>query len=128
MLFAVIVYRFAAAIYVPFVDTAALASQFLAANAGNLLGYFNTLTGGGLETASILALSIYPYINSSIIIQLLQVAIPALERLAKDGGEAGKKKLARITRYTTLALAVIMIKDVTPIPHNGCRPPKRRRV
>lgn len=108
VLFAVIVYRFAAAIYVPFVDTAALASQFLAANAGNLLGYFNTLTGGGLETASILALSIYPYINSSIIIQLLQVAIPALERLAKDGGEAGKKKLARITRYTTLALAVIM--------------------
>ena len=108
VLFAIIVYRFASAIFVPFVDTATLATQFLAANSNNLLGYFNTLTGGGLETASILALSIYPYINSSIIIQLLQVAIPALERLAKEGGEAGKKKIARITRYVTLALAIIM--------------------
>lgn len=108
VLFAIVVYRFANAIFVPFVDTETLASQFLAMNSGNLLGYFNTLTGGGLQSASILALSIYPYINSSIIMQLLQVAIPALERLAKDGGEAGKKKIARYTRYLTLALAIIM--------------------
>ena len=108
VLFAIIVYRFAYAIYVPFVDTATLATQFMAANSGNLLGYFNTLSGGGLQTASILALSIYPYINSTIILQLLQVAIPSLERLAKDGGEAGKKKLARYTRYLTLVLGIVM--------------------
>ena len=108
VLFAIVVFRFGHAIYVPYVDTALLATSFAAQTSGNLLGYFNVLSGGGLATASIFALSIYPYINSSIIIQLLQVAIPALERLAKDGGEEGKKKLQRITRYTTLILAVIM--------------------
>ena len=108
VLFAIIIYRLGFAIYVPFVDTNTLANQFASMNSGNLLGYFNTLSGGGFATASIFAMSIYPYINSSIIIQLLQVAIPALERLAKEGGEEGKKKLQRITRYTTLALAAIM--------------------
>ncbi len=108
VLFAIIVYRLGFAIYAPFVDTKTLAQQFATLNNGNLLSYFNTLAGGGMSTASIFALSIYPYINSSIIIQLLQVAIPALERLAKDGGEEGKKKIQRITRITTLALAVIM--------------------
>ena len=108
VLFAIIIYRLGFAIYVPFVDTVTLANQFASMNSGNLLGYFNTLSGGGFATASIFAMSIYPYINSSIIIQLLQVAIPALERLAKEGGEEGKKKLQRITRCTTLALAAIM--------------------
>ena len=108
VLFAIIIYRLGFAIYVPFVDTVTLANQFASMNSGNLLGYFNTLSGGGFATASIFAMSIYPYINSSIIIQLLQVAIPALERLAKEGGEEGKKKLQRITRCTTLALATIM--------------------
>ena len=83
-----------------------LAQSF--SSAGNLLEYFNVLAGGGLEQASILALSIYPYINSSIIIQLLQVAIPALERLAKEGGEEGKRKIAFITRCLTLVLAAVM--------------------
>ncbi len=108
VLFAIVVYRFGHAIYVPFVDSAALYTAFQAQTAGSLLGYFNVLSGGGLATASIFALSIYPYINSSIIIQLLQVAIPALERMAKDEGEEGKKKLQRITRFTTLALSIIM--------------------
>lgn len=108
VLFAIVVFRFGHAMYVPFVDTASLAAIFTAQNSGNLLGYFNVLAGGGLSTASIFALSIYPYINASIIIQLLQVAIPALERMAKDEGEEGKKKLQRITRYTTLALSIIM--------------------
>ncbi len=108
VLFAIVIYRLGYAIYAPFVDTAALANQFATLNSGNLLGYFNTLAGGGFATASIFALSIYPYINSSIIIQLLQVAIPALERLAKEGGEEGKKKIQRIIRITTLALAGIM--------------------
>ena len=108
VLFAIVVFRFGHAIYVPFVDTAALAAAFSAQNSSNLLGYFNVLSGGGLATASIFALSIYPYINSSIIVQLLQVAIPALERMAKDEGEEGKKKLQRITRYGTLVLAILM--------------------
>ena len=108
VLFAIVIYRLGYAIYVPFVDTASLATQFASLNSGNLLGYFNTLSGGGFATASIFAMSIYPYINSSIIIQLLQVAIPALERLAKEGGEEGKKKIQRIIRCTTLVLAAIM--------------------
>ena len=108
VLFAIVIYRLGFAIYVPFVDTNSLATQFASLNSGNLLGYFNTLSGGGFATASIFAMSIYPYINSSIIIQLLQVAIPALERLAKEGGEEGKKKIQRIIRITTLALAAVM--------------------
>ena len=108
VLFAIVIFRLGYAIYVPFVDTASLATQFASLNSGNLLGYFNTLSGGGFATASIFAMSIYPYINSSIIIQLLQVAIPALERLSKEGGEEGKKKIQRIIRCTTLVLAAIM--------------------
>ena len=108
VIFALIVFRFGYAIYVPYVDTAALGAQFMASNSGNLLGYFNILAGGGLQQASIFALSIYPYINSSIIIQLLQVAIPALEKLAKEGGEEGKKKITFITRCLTLLLAAVM--------------------
>ena len=108
VLFAIVIFRLGFAIYVPFVDTKSLALQFSTLNNGNLLGYFNTLSGGGFATASIFAMSIYPYINSSIIIQLLQVAIPALERLAKEGGEEGKKKIQTIIRVTTLVLAAIM--------------------
>ena len=108
VLFAIVIFRLGFAIYVPFVDTKSLALQFSTLNNGNLLGYFNTLSGGRFATASIFAMSIYPYINSSIIIQLLQVAIPALERLAKEGGEEGKKKIQTIIRVTTLVLAAIM--------------------
>ena len=107
VIFAVIIFRLGYAIYVPYVDTVLLAQSFQA-NSTNLLGYFNILAGGGLQNASIFALSIYPYINASIIIQLLQVAIPSLERLAKEGGEEGKKKISAITRILSLALAVIM--------------------
>ena len=108
VLFAIVIFRLGFSIYVPFVDTYTLANQFATLNSGNLLGYFNTLSGGGFSQASIFAMSIYPYINASIIIQLLQVAIPALERLAKEGGEEGKKKIQRIIRVTTLALAAVM--------------------
>ena len=104
---ALVVYRIGHAIYVPYVDTAALANQF-AAYSSTILGYFNILAGGGLSQASVFALGVYPYINSSIIMQLLQVAIPALERLAKDGGEEGRKKIAQITRYVTIGLSLIM--------------------
>lgn len=107
VLLAMVVFRFGHSIYVPFIDTAALATQF-SSYSGNLLGYFNVLSGGGLQTASVLALSIYPYINSSIIMQLLQIAIPALERMAKEGGEQGRKKIEMITRILALALSFVM--------------------
>ena len=107
-LFVMVVYRFANAIYVPFVDTVSLAQQFLSANSNNVLGYFNTLSGGGLQYGTVMALSIYPYINSSIVIQLLQGPFPnSLGAWAKDGGEEGKRKIARLTRIMTLVLAII---------------------
>lgn len=107
VLIAMVVYRFGYAIYVPFVDLDMLAQVF-SQYSDTVLGYMNVLSGGGFSQASIFALSIYPYINSSIIMQLLQVAIPALERMVKEGGEEGRKKLATITRYVTVALAFIM--------------------
>ncbi|MDP4120986.1 MAG: preprotein translocase subunit SecY, partial [Bacillota bacterium] len=77
-----------------------------AVNGNSLIGYFNTLSGGAFSYATLFAMGITPYINSSIIIQLLTVAIPALERLAKEG-EEGRKKLGAITRYTTVGLGLI---------------------
>ena len=102
----IVVYRFGYTIFVPYVDTAALTEAFRA-QSDTLIGYFNVLSGGGFSQASIFALSIYPYINASIIMQLLQIAIPALERMVKDGGEEGRKKIASITRYVTVALAIV---------------------
>ena len=72
-----------------------------------ILGLYNVMSGGAFATATVFALSIQPYINSSIIIQLLTVAIPYLENLAKDGGEEGRKKIQSITRYTTVAIAIL---------------------
>ena len=71
------------------------------------MGIIISLSGGALSYATLFALSITPYINASIIIQLLTIAIPALERLSKEGGEEGKKKLASITRYTTVIIGLI---------------------
>ena len=107
VIFALVIFRFGYAIYVPYVDTQALADVFRSYS-DTLLGYFNTLSGGGFSQASIFALSVYPYINASIIMQLLQIAIPALERMVKDGGEEGRKKMASITRYVTIALSLLM--------------------
>ena len=101
----IVVFRLGAAIPVPFLDTTALSSMF-GANSGNLLGYLNMLTGGALSMATVFALSISPYITASIVIQLLTIAIPALEKLAKEGAE-GKKKINMITRCSTVALALI---------------------
>ena len=101
----IVVFRLGAAIPVPFLDASALSAMF-GANSGNLLGYLNMLTGGALSMATVFALSISPYITASIVIQLLTVAIPALERLAKEGAE-GKKKINMITRCSTVALALI---------------------
>ena len=102
----IMVFRIGAAIPVPFLLPEALAESAIMAG-GTLLSYFDMLTGGALAQGSLFALGISPYITASIIMQLLQVAIPALERLAKEG-EAGRKKIAKITRYATLALSFMM--------------------
>ena len=81
-------------------------SQWFAQNSNDAFNFFSAFTGGSFEKMSIFALSITPYITSSIIIQLLTIAIPALEEMHKDG-EDGRKKIAAITRYVTVALALI---------------------
>lgn len=104
-LFIIIVFRFGSVVPVPFLDASALGTLMDSANE-TALGYVNMLTGGAFANATLFAMGITPYINSSIIIQLLTVAIPPLERLAKEG-EEGRKKIAAITRYTTVALGLI---------------------
>lgn len=101
------IFRIGSVIPVPYIDVAALKAASENGGAANdFFNYLAILTGGGLEYGAIFAMSVTPYINSSIIIQLLCVAIPALERLSKEG-EEGQKKLASITRYVTIALALI---------------------
>ena len=104
----VIIFRIGSAIPVPFVDGAALKMLMdpITQSSSSLLSYLNAMSGGAFANATVFAMSITPYINASIIIQLLTVAIPALERLAKDG-EEGRKKLGAITRYATVILALI---------------------
>ena len=92
----------------PFIDVATLASYFDSVLSTTIFGLMNAMSGSAFSQATVFALGIQPYINSSIIIQLLTIAIPALERLAKEGGEEGKKKIARITRYTTVGLGLLM--------------------
>ena len=101
-----LIFRLGNAIMVPYINRDALALQMQVWGTG-LLGLYNVMSGGAFATATVFALSIQPYINSSIIIQLLTVAIPALERLARDGGEEGKKKIQSITRYATVAIAIL---------------------
>ena len=102
---ALLIFRLGSAIPVPYIDGASL-KQYIDSQTG-ILGLMNAMSGSAFSMATVFALSIQPYINSSIIIQLLTVAIPALERLARDGGEEGRKKIASITRYTTVAIALL---------------------
>ena len=107
-LFIVVIYRIGSAIPVPFVDSAALAQYFQSGSvSGSLLGYFNLLSGDAFSKATLFALNISPYITASIVIQLLTVAIPALEKMAKSGPE-GQEKLNKITRIVTIVLSLIM--------------------
>ena len=105
-IFALLIFRLGSAIPVPYIDSAT-PEQHLQTQSGTILGLMNAMSGSAFSMATVFALSIQPYINSSIIIQLLTVAIPALERLAKEGGEEGRKKIASITRYTTVAIALL---------------------
>ena len=101
-----LIFRIGNTITVPYIDVPALKLQ-LDTMGSTYFGLLNAISGGAFSMATVFALSIQPYINSSIIIQLLTVAIPALERLAKDGGEEGRKKIQSITRYTTVAIAIL---------------------
>ena len=104
-LFIVLIFRIGSAISVPFVDVAVIAEASKTSN--DFMGILTMMSGGGFSDASLFALSITPYINSSIIIQLLTVAIPVLERWAKEG-EEGRKKLGKVTRFTTVALGLLL--------------------
>ena len=107
-LFILLIYRAGNVIPVPYIDTATLTNYFDSVLSSTILGLYNAMSGSAFSRATIFALSIQPYINASIIIQLLTIAIPALERMAKEEGEEGQKKIARITRYTTVGLGLLM--------------------
>lgn len=102
----IVVYRLGVFVPVPGVDETALSAFFQKMGGGNLLGFMGMFTGGALQKASIFALGIMPYVSSSIILQLLTVVIPALEKMTKEG-EEGRKKITQYTRYGTVILALI---------------------
>ena len=107
-LLCLLVFRLGSAVPVPFISRMQLDAIFSSEQySGTILSFMNVMSGGAFEMANIFALSIQPYINASIIMQLLAIAIPALERMTKEGGEEGKRKLASITRYVTIAIALL---------------------
>lgn len=102
----IVLYRFGSQIPVPYISSEAL-SQWFASQGETIFGYLNILSGNAFSQATLFALSISPYITASIVIQLLTIAIPALERMQKEEGDEGKKKLNQITRYVTILLGLI---------------------
>ena len=103
-----LIYRIGNVIPVPFIDTATLGSYYDSVLSTTILGLYNAMSGSAFSMGTVLALSIQPYINASIIVQLLCVAIPVLERWSKDEGEEGKKKIEKLTRISTVALGLLM--------------------
>ncbi len=103
--FALLIFRLGSVVPVPFINSDLLGSTLN--NMGGIFSLLGTMNGTAFSMAAVFALGVQPYINSSIIIQLLTVAIPALERLQRDGGEEGRKKIAAITRYVTVAIAIL---------------------
>ncbi len=101
-----LIFRIGNAIPVPYVDTGVL-KTYLDQMSTTVLGLWNAMSGGAFGSATIFALGVQPYINSSIIVQLLTIAIPAWERWAREGGEEGKKKIQMVTRYATVIIAVL---------------------
>ena len=102
----IIIFRFGCFITVPGVDTIALAEQMQSAT-GSLTGLIDTISGGAFSNLSIFSMTITPYITASIVIQLMGMIIPSLEKLIKEGGEAGKQKINAYTKYLTLVLSLI---------------------
>jgi len=113
----IVVYRIGASIVVPYVDASKIASLTLSMSNGSAFGLLNTLSGGALANATLFALGVSPYITASIVMQLLTIAIPPLERMAKD--EDGKKKINAITRYVTVALAIVTAFGYTQMLDRG---------
>ena len=105
-IFLLIVFRFGSVIPVPWINAAKMQEWLGTAQGNTLFDLLDTFSGGAFSQATIFAMSISPYINSSIIMQLLCVAIPALERMSKEG-EEGRKKITKLTRYLTIVLALI---------------------
>ena len=123
-----VIYRIGSAIAVPYVNNEVLGT-YLNSMGTTILGLYNVMSGGAFAQATVFALGIQPYINSSIIIQLLTIAIPALERMAREGGEEGKKKMQAITRYSTVAIALLqafgyymMMKNYNLLTNTGVWP------
>ncbi|MEG0765054.1 MAG: preprotein translocase subunit SecY [Pseudoflavonifractor sp.] len=104
--FALLIFRLGSAVPVPYINVEGL-GQYLNSMSGSIFGLINAMSGSAFAMATVFALGVQPYINSSIIVQLLTVAIPALERMQKDGGEEGRKKIAAITRYVTVGIALL---------------------
>ena len=100
----IVIFRLGCAIPVPFLDPNALSNIV---QDGNIFGYLDMLSGGALSKGTVFALSIQPYINASIIVQLLTYALPPLENLQKEG-EEGRKKIQKITGYVALAISLVM--------------------
>ena len=107
-LFILLIYRVGNVIPVPGIDVGTLKQYFDSTLSNTILGLYNAMSGSAFSRATVFALGIQPYINASIIIPLLTIAIPALERLAMEEGEEGKKKISMITRYTTVGLGLLM--------------------
>ena len=107
-LIVILIYRLGNCVPVPYVNVVALNNYFTQQLANTILGLYNAMSGSAFSQATVFALGIQPYINASIIIELLTIAIPALERLAKEDGEEGRKKIQNITRYTTIGLGMLM--------------------
>ena len=107
-LLVLLLYRIGNVIPVPYINVATLKSYFDTVLSSTILGLYNAMSGSAFSMGTVFALSIQPYINASIIVQLLTIAIPALERMAKEQGEEGKKKIEVITRITTVALGLLM--------------------
>ena len=123
-LFIILLYRIGNAIPVPYINKELLGQYFQSAS-NTILGLYNVMSGSAFSQATVFALSIQPYINASIIIQLLCIVIPALERMSQDG-ETGKRKIERITRYSTIAIALLqgyayymIIKNNSMLADNG---------
>ena len=112
-----VVFRFGSVIPVPWIDVTVLQNWMSEGAGSTLFDLLDTFSGGAFSQATIFAMSISPYINSSIIMQLLCVAIPALERMSKEG-EEGRKKITKLTRYLTVVLAAIQAYGLFVTLHN----------
>ena len=105
-------YRIGVHVPIPGVDAAALAAYFKSLS-GTLFDMFDMFSGGGLSNVSVFALGVMPYISASIIMQLLQVVSPDIKRMAKEEGQAGRRKITQYTRYLTIGLAVLQSTTFT---------------